>query len=147
MDHLVNALMDEAIACARHLDKEGMGYSADVVRRAARAISDANREHDQDVARMERAAEAIESLTARCEELERALREWLELDARISERLRSKHGWSKDYAAAQASDLGRREVVKSNLRAALASGEATTEHRHSAACATVRFGQNECDCG
>lgn len=71
MDHLVNDLMDEAIACARHLDKEGMGYSADVVRRAARAISDANREHDQDVARMERAAEAIESLTARCEELER----------------------------------------------------------------------------
>lgn len=36
---IASLLVREATACAKHLDEEGMGYSADVIRRAAAEIT------------------------------------------------------------------------------------------------------------
>lgn len=63
-------LRQEATACAKHLDEmEGLGYSADVMRRCIAELNRLYREHDEDVDRMERAAEVVEKLSAECNQL------------------------------------------------------------------------------
>lgn len=56
-------LRKEATACAKHLEEEGLGYSADVVRRCVSELNRLYREHAADMDRMEQAAETIERLT------------------------------------------------------------------------------------
>lgn len=64
-DFAADVLRKEATACAKHLDEmEGLGYSANVMRLCVAELNRLYREHDEDIDRMERAAEVVENLNA-----------------------------------------------------------------------------------
>lgn len=63
-----DVLRKEATACAKYLEEEGLGYSADVMRRCVSELNRLYREHDEDIDRMERAAIVIEDLSRQVNE-------------------------------------------------------------------------------